>query len=78
MPIIKKTQITGLKGMLQERVARLLAEMDGQEVPEAIASGEGLPGKGRDYRYFSGSDVRVAVDDFATVLREIKATLGKR
>ena len=30
------------------------------------------------HRYVSASNVRIAVDDFATILKEIKTTLGKQ
>ncbi|WP_414916945.1 hypothetical protein [Pseudomonas sp. IT-P395] len=56
---------------LQERNDALVAIMQGREVPKLTASGE-VPGL-----IVSAEDIRFAVDDVATALKEIKARLGK-
>lgn len=67
--------IKKLEDLLKERSDKLLAAMRGTAVPSELKLVHNYPD---DYRQVDPSAVRVAADDFATVLKEIKAVLGKR
>ena len=67
--------IQKLEAQLQERFEKLCKQMLGRELNEGEAKRYGNP---KALRNVSSEDVRVATDDFATILKEIKATVGKR
>lgn len=67
--------IKKLEDLLKERSDKLLAAMRGTEVPSELKLVHNYPD---DYRQVDPTVVRVAADDFATILKEIKAVLGKR
>lgn len=75
MAIQYSSVVEKFEQQLQARYDRLLTAIQGRErtAPTDPASPPQLP-----QRLVNDSDVRVAVDDFATILKEIKATLGKR
>lgn len=65
-------KIDRLHTELQQRLERLIQAMQGGEpkhIPDHLYGPQ---------RLVSGEAVRLAVDDFATVLKEIKASMGKR
>lgn len=66
-----KREVERLLQRLQERHEALEKVMRGRETTKVIASG-GVPGL-----IVSAEDIRFAVDDVATALKEIKARLGK-
>lgn len=67
--------IEKLEQQLRERFEKLLADMHGREVTkEDMCRGDCKV----SHRNIISGDIRVSVDDFATVLKEIKASLGKR
>ena len=66
-----KREVERLLQRLQERHEALEKVMRGRETTMVIASG-GVPGL-----IVSAEDIRFAVDDVATALKEIKARLGK-
>ena len=60
---------------LETRLERLLQVLEGRDLrPEE----DDQNGKVTGYRWVDSGDLRVAVDDFATILRETKTSLGKR
>jgi ribosomal protein S6 len=67
--------VNTLEQQLRERFDRLLAAMQGTEL-----DAEDLRMRQLTYphRRINSGDIRVSVDDFATILKEIKASLGKR
>lgn len=67
--------IKKLEDLLKERSDKLVAAMHGTEVPSELKLVHNYPD---DYRKVDSTAVRVAADDFATILKEIKAVLGKR
>ena len=75
MPNHSTYAVEKLQKQLQERLDRLLVAMSGKEVPESELPLHSLRGP---HRWVKSDDVRVAVDDFSTILKEIKASLGKR
>lgn len=68
-------KIEKLEAQLQERFERLVKKMQGRELNTVDAQKHGNP---QSLRSVPPEDIRVATDDFATILKEIKATLGKR
>ena len=70
-----KAKIQKLQDALQERLDRLLKAMRGTDIGSEEQRMHGLPGPHASVR---SDDVRIAVDDFQTILKEIKASLGKR
>lgn len=75
MPSHSKNNIQKLQSTLQERFDRLLEVMQGIDISSEDHLQMGLHGPRANIR---SDDVRIAVDDFQTILREIKASLGKR
>jgi hypothetical protein len=67
--------IKKLEGKLKERYDNLVSCMGGRPVDETEIRAFNVP---NDHRHVSSADVRIAIDDFSTILKEIKATLGKR
>jgi hypothetical protein len=69
------SSIDRLEKQIQERYEKLVVAMQGREVSkeEMRMLQHNLP-----HRWVTAGDVRIAVDDFATILKEIKASLGKR
>lgn len=65
--------IEKLEKQLQERHEKLVAAMRGREVSETDMRTLHFP-----HRWVNSSDIRVAVEDFGVILKEIKASLGKR
>ncbi len=68
-------KIQRLEVQLQERFEKLVKKMQGRDLTEVEAKAYGNP---QSLRNVPSEDIRVAADDFATILKEIKATLGKR
>ena len=75
MSMHSKQAIQKLQNTLQERLDRLLKAIQGTDVTGEEEILNGLHGPHARIR---SDDVRIAVDDFQTILKEIKATLGKR
>lgn len=75
MPNASVGHIEKLEKQLKDRLEILIAHMQGREISEEEMrfNHYSVP-----YRWVNSGDVRVAVDDFATILKEIKASLGKR
>lgn len=71
MAIHSKRDVESLLQRLQERHEALVKIMSGRETPKLTATGEVLG------LSVSAEDIRFAVDDVATALKEIKARLGK-
>jgi len=71
MAIHSKKDVEGLMVRLQERYDALVKIMRGRETTKSTAIGE-VPGLA-----VKAEDIRFAVDDVATALKEIKARLGK-
>lgn len=67
--------IEKLEKQLQERHEKLVAAMKGQEVSDSEMRTLQYT---TPHRWVNNSDIRVAVEDFGVILKEIKATLGKR
>lgn len=68
-------KIEKLRAQLQERLDRLVSAMQGNEVSQSDLPLHSLH---EPHRFVRADDVRVAVDDFSTILKETKASLGKR
>lgn len=66
-----KREVDGLLQRLQERHEALAKVMRGREIKKMTATGE-VPGL-----IVRAEDIRFAVDDVATALKEIKSRLGK-
>lgn len=64
-----------LEKQLRERFDKLLVAVKGRETTEDELRVAGFVDP---HRFVIPGDVRVTVDDFATILKEIKASLGKR
>jgi len=75
MPMHSKHTIQKLQNALQERLDRLLKAVQGTGVTSEEERMHGLHGPHTKIR---SDDVRIAVEDFQTILKETKATLGKR
>lgn len=75
MPCHPKATTEKLHRALQERFDRLVAAMYGSDVSDQDIRMRGLYGS---HVRVSSEDVRIGVDDFATILKEIKTSLGKR
>lgn len=60
---------------LRERFEKLLADMQGREITKEEMR---MVGYKDSHRSIISGDIRVSVDDFATILKEIKASLGRR
>lgn len=75
MGIHSLASIDKLEKQLQERHEKLVAAMKGLEISkdEMRMLQHTLP-----HRRVNAGDVRIAVDDFVTILKEIKTSLGKR
>ena len=67
--------IDKLEKQLLERHEKLVAAMQGREVSKDEMR---MLQHVHPQRWVNSGDVRVAVDDFATILKEIKSSLGKR
>lgn len=74
MPYTSSSHIEKLEELLRERFEILVAHMQGKEISEE----EKRLKHSTVSRFVNPGDIRVAVDDFATILKEIKASLGKR
>lgn len=68
-------KIKKLEAQLQERFENLVTKMQGRELNTVEAQTYGNP---QSLRSVPSEHIRVATDDFATILKEIKAALGKR
>lgn len=66
-----KKEVDGLLQRLQERHKALAKVMQGREIKKMTVTGE-VPGL-----IVNAEDIRFAVDDVATALKEIKSRLGK-
>lgn len=75
MTIYTIEKIQRLEKQLKERFEKLCKQMLGRELSGSEAA---RYGNSKDLRDVSSEEVRIATDDFATILKEIKATLGKR
>lgn len=75
MPSHPKSKIQKLQTTLQERFDRLLEVTGGTDLSSEDHRLMGLHGP---HAMVRSDDVRIAVDDFQTILKEIKASLGKR
>lgn len=75
MPMHSKQTIEKLQNTLRERLDRLLTAIQGADITSEEERMHELPGPHTKVR---SDDVRIAVDDFQTILKEIRATLGKR
>ena len=75
MPYHSKAKTEKLHNALQERLDRLVTAMYGTDVHEEDAKRGGYHGPQVSVR---SDDVRIAVDDFQTILKEIRSSLGKR
>ncbi|MHC8310149.1 hypothetical protein ACYZUC_11130 [Pseudomonas sp. GT1P32] len=71
MAIHSKKDVEGLMVRLQDRYDALVKIMQGRETTKMTATSE-VPGLA-----VKAEDIRFAVDDVATALKEIKARLGK-
>lgn len=69
------SHIDKLERQLQERFNTLLTAMRGRDVSDEQARNFNLSAPCRSV---VSSDVRVSVDDFKTVLNEVRSSLGKR
>jgi hypothetical protein len=67
--------IDKLTAELDVRHDKLKAALDGSE---PIYAHDSLKPKHYAERSIKSEDIRIAVDDFQNILKEIKATLGKR
>ncbi|WP_026600520.1 hypothetical protein [Methylomonas sp. 11b] len=74
MAIHSENTVKKLKARLKERYDLLITAMDGRTINPDEAFRTALP---ETHRVVAPDDVRIAVDDFSTILKEIKATLGK-
>lgn len=74
MSIHSDLLVNKLTSKLKERVELLAAAMNGNPLNADEVSRTNLPDT---YRSVAPDDVRMAVDDFATILKEIRTTLGK-
>ncbi|WP_278940675.1 hypothetical protein [Pseudomonas helleri] len=72
MAIHSKQEVERLLQRLQVRHDALVEIMRGRETTKRTPFGEDEPGLG-----VRAEDIRFAVDDVATALKEIKARLGK-
>ena len=75
MPYHSKAKAEKLHKALQERLDHLVTAMYGTDVSEGDARRGGYHGPQVSVR---SDDVRIGVDDFTTILKEIKSSLGKR
>lgn len=74
MAIHSDLLVNKLTGKLKERVESLATAMNGSPLNTDEISRSNFP---ETYRSVAPDDVRMAVDDFATILKEIRTTLGK-
>ena len=75
MPPHSKIKIQKLQNALQERLERLLEAMQGTDLSSEEQRLRGFHGP---HAIVRSDDVRIAVDDFQTILKEIRSSLGKR
>ena len=75
MPYHSKAKVQKLQHALQERFDQLMAAVAGTEASDNDRRMYELTGP---HLIVRSDDVRIAVDDFQTILKEIKASLGKR
>lgn len=68
----KNAEVERLARRLTERYEALIAVMQGRETSRPQPGGGSIEGI-----YVRGEDIRFAVDDVATALKEIKTRLGK-
>lgn len=74
MAIHSENSVNKLTSRLKERYDLLITAMIGRPINPDQAFRTNLP---ETHRMVAADDVRIAVDDFSTILKEIKATLGK-
>ena len=74
MAIHYSSKVDKFEQQLQARYERLLIAIRGKE--EAPSPDPSLPVTSPERRV-NASDVRLAVDDFAAILKEVKLTFGK-
>lgn len=69
------SNVEKLENQIKERLEKLLIVMHGKELSEKDMAdlNYSIPRRSID-----NADIRTSVDDFATILKEIKSTLGKR
>lgn len=72
MAIHSKIEVERLLQRLQERHEALVQIMRGRETTKRDSFGDEVPGLG-----VRAEDIRFAVDDVSTALKEIKSRLGK-
>lgn len=75
MAIYSLASIDKLEKQLQERYMKLVAVMHGLEVTKDEMK---ILHYTHPHRRVNDDDIRVAVEDFSIILKEIKASLGKR
>jgi hypothetical protein len=75
MPYHSRPKVQKLQQALQARFDQLMTAVAGSEASEHDLRAFQLTGPHVAVR---PSDVRIAVDDFQTILKEVKGTLGKR
>ena len=75
MAVHSKSTIEKQENILKARFDALTLSMYGRPVNADEIYRENFP---ETHRVICADDVRIAIDDFSTILREIKATLGKR
>lgn len=75
MPHHSKAKVQKLQQALQERFDQLVAAVAGTEASDEDRRMFELTGP---HLRVKSDDVRISVDDFQTILKEIKASLGKR
>ncbi|MFJ7788926.1 hypothetical protein [Pseudomonas sp. NPDC096925] len=68
----KNSEVERLAKRLTERYEALIAVMQGRETTRPQTGGGNIEGV-----WIRGEDIRFAVDDVATALKEIKSRLGK-
>jgi hypothetical protein len=64
-----------LEKQLRDRFEKLLSDMRGTDITKENMR---LFNYNAPHRSLIASDIRVSVDDFATILKEIKSSLGKK
>lgn len=74
MAIHSDLRVNGLVQQLQERHEKLVEIVQGRAPTEDERMRHSVP---NDHRVVNPSRVRVAVDDYMTMLREVKKLLGK-
>lgn len=68
----RKEEVARLAQRLTERYEALIKVMDGRDTTRPLGDGSKIEGI-----WVRGEDIRFAVDDVTTALKEIKSRLGK-